>query len=170
LGFLLWITPATASPAPQTQAPLQSPSSIDAEADDVEELEQEVGDRDPTYLRTRLVFSYDHKLLEGSASLDRLRLKLLYAFGGATTTAKLGWDFAGVLSSRIELTGAFYQAIDPHGSRRARQAVRAGHHAECAGPESDVVRRMGLVLRPYSRPVRADDEDRSQRASRQGSA
>jgi hypothetical protein len=178
LGFLLWIAPATASPAPQTQAP-QSPSTIDAETDDVEELEQEVGDRDPTYLRTRLVFSYDHKLLEGSASVDRCRLKLLYAFGskqrfgvsvlvpairtdtssgtasgagdaelqvnanvyyterfrtgtlvqttlqtssdaligGATTTAKLGWDFAGVLSSRIELTGAFYYKRSIHTAR-----------------------------------------------------
>jgi len=133
-------------------------------------LEEEVGDRDPTYLRTRMVFSYDRKWLRGPASINRLRLKLLYAFGpkqryavsvlqpaiqtrtplgaaqgsgdvevqattnvyyasrfrtggtvqgtfqtssdsllgGATTIVKPSWDVAAVLSSRVELTGAFF--------------------------------------------------------------
>jgi len=47
----------------------------------MEELEEEVGDRDPTYLRTRLVFRYDHKLLRGPASTNRFRGRVLYAFG-----------------------------------------------------------------------------------------
>jgi len=179
LGFLLWTAPATTFAAPQTQAPPQTPSTIDAETEDVAELEQEVGDRDPTYLRTRVVFSYDHKLLEGPTSVDRFRPKLLYAFGprqrfgasvlvpaihtdtssgtasgagdaelqayanvyytqrfrtgtlvqttlqtssdaligGATTTVKPGWDFAAVLSSRVELTGAFYYKRSIHTAR-----------------------------------------------------
>jgi len=49
---------------------------------EVEELEQEVGDRDPTFLRTRVVVRYDHRSLEDpTASSNRLRLRFLYAFG-----------------------------------------------------------------------------------------
>jgi hypothetical protein len=60
---------------------LQPLSPAAEEEEEVAELEEEVGDRDPTYLRTRVVFSYDHRELEGPASLDRFRSKLLYAFG-----------------------------------------------------------------------------------------
>jgi len=46
------------------------------------QLEQEVGDRDPTFLRTRVVVRYDHRSLEDpTASSNRLRLRFLYAFG-----------------------------------------------------------------------------------------
>jgi hypothetical protein len=50
------------------------------EEEQIEDLEEEVGDRDPTYLRTRAVFRYDHRLL-GPASIDRFRLRVLYGFG-----------------------------------------------------------------------------------------
>ena len=49
--------------------------------EEIEELEEEVGDRDPTYLRTRLVFRYDYRLFIGDATANRLRLRVLYGFG-----------------------------------------------------------------------------------------
>ena len=92
LGCLLWSASAVAlaqaqtiaSPAPQTQSPPQAIASApvpDDEMEEIEELEEEVGDRDPTYLRTRLVFRYDYKRLRGPSSIDRFRLRLLYGFG-----------------------------------------------------------------------------------------
>ena len=85
LGCLLWSASAVAlaqaqtiaSPAPQTQSPPQAIASApvpDDEMEEIEELEEEVGDRDPTYLRTRLVFRYDYKRLRGPSSIDRFRL------------------------------------------------------------------------------------------------
>lgn len=171
--------PAIASAAPQTQSPPQPPASGPLlDEDETDELEEEVGDRDPTYLRTRLVVRYDHKL-QGPASINRFRPRLLDAFGpkqrfgvsflapvvqtdtqsraargsgdaevqfnanviyrkgfraggavqatlqtasdallgGATTTIKPSWDFTGVLSSRLELTAAFYYKQSVHTSR-----------------------------------------------------
>jgi hypothetical protein len=93
IGCLLWIVPAVAfarpqansvSPAPQAQAPSQpsvTPPTSDEELEEIEDLEEEVGDRDPTYLRTRLVFRYDYRLFIGDATANRLRLRVLYGFG-----------------------------------------------------------------------------------------
>ena len=73
LGCLLWSVPAVSfAQGPQTQGQPQ-PTTIlapDEETtiftpdDETAELEEEVGDRDLTYLRTRLVYRYDHKQLE----------------------------------------------------------------------------------------------------------
>jgi hypothetical protein len=170
-----------ALPAVQAQNPPQLPASglSPDEEEEIQELEEEVGDRDPTYLRTRLVFRYDYRRLRGPISIDRLRLRALYAFGpkqrlavsflqpliqadtpvgnasgsgdaevqfnanviyrdrfrtgvgiqstlqtssdallgGATTTIKPFGDFTGVLSSRVELTAAFYYKRSIHTTR-----------------------------------------------------
>jgi hypothetical protein len=52
-----------------------------SEAEDAELLQEEVGDRDPTYLRTHAIVRYDYRTLDGSITTNRLRLKLQYAFG-----------------------------------------------------------------------------------------
>jgi hypothetical protein len=44
-------------------------------------LQEEVGDRDLTYLRTRTVFQYDYQEQVEDVTINRARLKLLYAFG-----------------------------------------------------------------------------------------
>ncbi len=44
-------------------------------------LQEEVGDRDLTYLRTRSVFQYDYEEQVEDVTINRTRLKLLYAFG-----------------------------------------------------------------------------------------
>ena len=172
-------------PRPTTILAPDEETTILAPDDETAELEEEVGDRDPTYLRTRLVYRYDHKQLEVPASTDRFRLRLLYAFGpkqrfgasvlmpvlqtdtplesargsgdaevqfnanvayserfrtgvgiqatlqtssdallgGATTTIKPDWTFTGVLSSRLELTAAFFykQSIRTTRGVRAKQ-------------------------------------------------
>ena len=73
----------TAVMTPQAQNPSRqltlSPGE-EEEEEQIEDLEAEVGDRDPTYLRTRAVVRYDHRLL-GPASIDRIRLRFLYGFG-----------------------------------------------------------------------------------------
>lgn len=48
---------------------------------DQSELQEEVGDRDLTYLRTRAVLQYDYKEQVEDVTINRARLKLLYAFG-----------------------------------------------------------------------------------------
>ena len=82
LAHLLWSVPAVSFAQPPAQTPSQQSalSPDQEEEEEIEELEEEVGDRDPTYLRTRTVFRYDHRLL-GPASIDRFRLRLLYGFG-----------------------------------------------------------------------------------------
>jgi hypothetical protein len=82
LAHLLWSVPAIsfAQPQAQTPSPQSALSPDQEEEEEIQELEEEVGDRDPTYLRTRTVFRYDHRLL-GPASIDRFRLRLLYGFG-----------------------------------------------------------------------------------------
>jgi hypothetical protein len=72
--------PAIASPAPQQGPSQPSVSAPTEEEEAIEELEEEVGDRDPTYLRTRLVFRYDHKL-QGPISVNRFRPRVVYGFG-----------------------------------------------------------------------------------------
>jgi hypothetical protein len=67
------------SSSPQTAAPSQGPAP--APGDDTATIQEEVGDRDPTYLRTRVLFRYDYKAQEGDASINRFRFKLQYAFG-----------------------------------------------------------------------------------------
>jgi hypothetical protein len=62
-----------------SQQPPLSPAAEEEEKE-IEELEEEVGDRDPTYLRTRTILRYDHRLV-GPVSIDRFRPRLLYAFG-----------------------------------------------------------------------------------------
>jgi hypothetical protein len=70
------------APSPTATTPPQGQSVSEAEEEEeIEELAEEVGDRDPTYLRTRAVVRYDHRQFDGSASSDRLRLRFLYAFG-----------------------------------------------------------------------------------------
>jgi hypothetical protein len=82
LAHLLWSVPAIsfAQPQAQTPSPQSALSPDQEEEEEIQELEEEVGDRDPTYLRTRTVFRYDHRLV-GPASIDRFRLRLLYGFG-----------------------------------------------------------------------------------------
>jgi hypothetical protein len=82
LAHLLWSVPAIsfAQPQAQTPSPQSALSPDQEEEEEIQELEEEVGDRDPTYLRTRTVVRYDHRLL-GPASIDRFRLRLLYGFG-----------------------------------------------------------------------------------------
>jgi len=148
-------------PQPTTILAPDEETTIFTPDEETAELEEEVGDRDLTYLRTRLVYRYDHKQLEVPVSTDRFRLRLLYAFGpkqrfgasvlmpwlqtdtplasargsgdaetssdallgGATTTIKPDWSFTGVLSSHIQLTGAFFYKQSIHTTRgiRAKQ-------------------------------------------------
>jgi hypothetical protein len=75
---------AQAPPASRAQNSSKPPTLDPDEQEEqmeIEELQEEVGDRDPTYLRTRAVVRYDHRLFEGSASSDRYRLRFLYGFG-----------------------------------------------------------------------------------------
>ena len=44
-------------------------------------IQEEVGDRDITYLRTRAVFRYDYQEQNGPTETNRFRLKLVYGFG-----------------------------------------------------------------------------------------
>ena len=105
IGCLLWIAPTVAFARPQVNSapptsqaqthshPSVTPSTPDEEQEQLEEieeleqmeeievLEEEVGDRDPTYLRTRLVFRYDYRLFVADATANRLRLRVLYGFG-----------------------------------------------------------------------------------------
>lgn len=50
-------------------------------ATDTELIQEEAGNRDITYLRTRAVFRYDYKEQDGPAESNRLRLRLVYGFG-----------------------------------------------------------------------------------------
>ena len=68
-------------PQPTTILAPDEETTIFTPDEETAELEEEVGDRDLTYLRTRLVYRYDHKQLEVPVSTDRFRLRLLYAFG-----------------------------------------------------------------------------------------
>lgn len=59
-------------------------------------IQEEVGDRDQTYLRTRAVFRYDYKALDGPIEINRFRLKLLYGFGpnqrlGVSVSVPVEW-------------------------------------------------------------------------------
>jgi hypothetical protein len=72
---------ATAAPSPEAPAISQQPPSSSDEEEEISELEEEVGDRDPTYLRTRVVLRVDRRGLANAASADRFRTRLLYAFG-----------------------------------------------------------------------------------------
>lgn len=80
--------------AAQAMKAQEKPSSPDAnptnptvittaapETEDVEILRGEVGDRDITYLRSRVAFRYDYKTQDGPTEKNRFRLKTLYAFG-----------------------------------------------------------------------------------------
>src|SRR5258705_6171163 len=68
-------------PQPTTILAPDEETTILTPDEETAELEEEVGDRDLTYLRTRLVYRYDHKQLEVPVSTDRFRLRRLYAFG-----------------------------------------------------------------------------------------
>jgi hypothetical protein len=80
-----------ASTAPQTtdagaipstpRVPIPAQTASPAPTDDITAIQQEVGERDALYLRTRVVYRYDYKLQDGDVATHRLRLKLLYAFG-----------------------------------------------------------------------------------------
>ena len=65
--------------AAQDSQPAASPSPGGMEEQAI--LLQEIGDRDPTYLRTRLVFRYDYKDQANDVIANRVRVKALYAFG-----------------------------------------------------------------------------------------
>jgi hypothetical protein len=58
-----------------------SSATSQTQSDKRELLQEEVGDRDLTYLRTRAVFQYDYKEQVEDVTINRARLKLLYAFG-----------------------------------------------------------------------------------------
>jgi hypothetical protein len=82
-AYVAWSVPAVSFAQPQAQTPSQQPSTLTTdqeEEEEIQELEEEVGDRDPTYLRTRTVVRYDRRRL-GPASIDRFRLRGLYGFG-----------------------------------------------------------------------------------------
>jgi Putative MetA-pathway of phenol degradation len=63
------------------QAASTPPSAATQTQSNESQLQEEVGDRDLTYLRTRAVFQYDYKELVDDVTINRTRLKLLYAFG-----------------------------------------------------------------------------------------
>lgn len=44
-------------------------------------IQEEAGNRDITYLRTRAVFRYDYKEQDGPTESNRFRLRLVYGFG-----------------------------------------------------------------------------------------
>ena len=71
----------TGSPTRQTSKGTgqTGPTSVPV---DTQLVQEEVGDRDVTYLRTRAVFRYDYKEQDGPTETNRLRLKLVYGFGG----------------------------------------------------------------------------------------
>ena len=58
-----------------------SSATPQTQSDKRELLQEEVGDRDLTYLRTRAVFQYDYNEQVEDVTINRARLKLLYAFG-----------------------------------------------------------------------------------------
>jgi hypothetical protein len=64
-----------------SQAPTPLTSASPSELEEVELMQEEVGDRDPTYLRTHVIGRYDYRVANGSITTDRLRLKFQYAFG-----------------------------------------------------------------------------------------
>jgi len=63
------------------QSPATASSGTSQTQSDESTLEEEVGDRDLTYLRTRVVFQYDYKELVEDVTINRTRLNFLYAFG-----------------------------------------------------------------------------------------
>jgi len=70
-----------ASAPDASDGPLQAQPTPDTAAEEEAALQEEVGDRDLTYLRTRVVYRYDYKYQAGDTTTNRLRFKLLYAFG-----------------------------------------------------------------------------------------
>ncbi len=72
--------PTQEAPGAPISSPVSGPTA-QLKLDDTAAIQQEVGERDVTYLRTRIVFRYDYKAEYGSASANRFRQKLLYAFG-----------------------------------------------------------------------------------------
>lgn len=66
------------APAGSTPAPPQVPS---ADQQQTHELEEEQAEHDISYLRSRVVFRYDYRSQEGDTSVNRLRIKSLFAFG-----------------------------------------------------------------------------------------
>jgi hypothetical protein len=100
LGWSDWVSPVTSSaygqerlaPISSDAAPggtaVQSPTSqvpgLSTPSPTLEDealLQEEVGDRDPTYLRTHLIARYDVRVADGPITTNRVRLKLQYAFG-----------------------------------------------------------------------------------------
>jgi hypothetical protein len=82
MGWLLCVALLLTSGVPiWGQGVGMAPSNASQTQSDESELQEEVGDRDLTYLRTRAVFQYDYKEQVDDVTIDRTRLKLLYAFG-----------------------------------------------------------------------------------------
>ncbi len=77
--------------APAVSLPVSNPKSIQnsdsgtpsaaGSVSDSAMIQSEVGERDRTYLRTRVVFRYDYKVQDGPTESNRFQLKLLYGFG-----------------------------------------------------------------------------------------
>ena len=66
------------APVGPGQGPAQAPSALQQQT---ETMEEDVGEHDLTYLRSRVVFRYDYKSQAGDTAANRLRIKTLYAFG-----------------------------------------------------------------------------------------
>ena len=71
----------TSSAAQTGQTGSATGQASSAPATSTKLIQEEVGDRDITYLRTRAVFRYDYKEQNGSTETNRFRLKLVYGFG-----------------------------------------------------------------------------------------
>jgi hypothetical protein len=63
------------------QTPVATSQATGGTATDTDLIQEEVGDRDITYLRTRAVFRYDYTEQDGPTETNRFRLKLVYGFG-----------------------------------------------------------------------------------------
>lgn len=77
-GALAGETSSTAEAGQTGSATGQASSAL---ATSTKLIQEEVGDRDITYLRTRAVFRYDYQEQNGPTETNRFRLKLVYGFG-----------------------------------------------------------------------------------------
>ncbi len=77
------VTAGRSMPLPTGTSPMPPPGQTTTApgTEDMELMEEEVGDRDITYLRSRVVFRYDYKVQDGPTETNRFRLKTFYAFG-----------------------------------------------------------------------------------------
>jgi len=147
MGWLLCVALLLTSGVPiWGQGVGMAPSNASQTQSDESELQEEVGDRDLTYLRTRAVFQYDYKEQVDDVTIDRTRLKLLYAFGpnqnmAVSVLVPVIWMNTATQSAfgsgDMEITAGwvpyanntFHRRISPGGAADVeRQLDRRGEH------------------------------------------